>query len=111
MNAESVMRRKKKEGLFYVQDNVRHTDDFLSNGGDRRNWDTPVSYTHLDVYKRQDIQTGEYAISAGASGAIFGVIGALFYVALRNRGRIGNISSRGLAFMVLCSLYLSLIHI
>lgn len=53
-----------------------------------------------------DIQTGEYAISAGASGAIFGVIGALFYVALRNRGRIGNISSRGLAFMVLCSLYL-----
>lgn len=53
-----------------------------------------------------DIQTGEYAISVGASGAIFGVVGALFYVALRNRGRIGKISSRGLAFMVLCSLYL-----
>ena len=32
MNAESVMRRKKKEGLFYVQDNVRHTDDFYLMG-------------------------------------------------------------------------------
>lgn len=53
-----------------------------------------------------DIQTGEYAISAGASGAIFGVVGALLYVAIRNRGRIGRISGRGLAFMVLCSLYL-----
>lgn len=53
-----------------------------------------------------DIQTGEYAISAGASGAVFGVVGALLYVALRNRGRIGRISGRGLAFMVLCSLYL-----
>ena len=34
-------------------------------------------------------------------------IGKWKYLAVyRNRGRIGNISSRGLAFMVLCSLYL-----
>lgn len=52
-----------------------------------------------------DIHVGDYAISAGASGAIFGVIGALLYVAIRNRGRIGDISGRGLVFMVILSLY------
>ena len=52
-----------------------------------------------------DLQTGEYVVSAGASGAIFGVIGALLYVAVRNRGRIGNISGRGILFMVVVSLY------
>ena len=52
-----------------------------------------------------DMRTGEYVVSAGASGAIFGVIGALLYVALRNRGRIGNVSGRGILFMVIISLY------
>lgn len=52
-----------------------------------------------------DIHTGEYAISAGASGAIFGITGALLYVAVRNRGQIGNVTGRGLIFMVALSLY------
>lgn len=52
-----------------------------------------------------DIKTGEYAVSAGASGAIFGVIGALLYIALRNHGRVGNISGKGIIFMIVCSLY------
>ncbi len=52
-----------------------------------------------------DIRTGEYAVSAGASGAVFGLIGALFYVALRNRGRIGDISGRGIIFMIAVMLY------
>ncbi|MGN1377497.1 MAG: rhomboid family intramembrane serine protease [Dorea sp.] len=52
-----------------------------------------------------DIRVGEYAVSAGASGAIFGVIGALLYVAIRNRGRIGDISGKGLVFMIILSLY------
>lgn len=52
-----------------------------------------------------DIRTGEYAVSAGTSGAVFGMIGALLYVALRNRGRIGDISGRGIAFMVIVTLY------
>lgn len=52
-----------------------------------------------------DVQMGEYAVSAGASGAIFGVIGALLYVAIRNRGRIGNVSGRGIIFMIAVSLY------
>lgn len=52
-----------------------------------------------------DIRIGSYAVSAGASGAIFGVIGALLYVAIRNRGRIGTINGRGIIFMIVVSLY------
>lgn len=53
----------------------------------------------------QEVLTADYAISAGASGAIFGIIGALLYIAIRNHGRIGEISGRGLIFMVVISLY------
>lgn len=52
-----------------------------------------------------DISTGEYAVSAGASGAVFGLIGALLYVAVCNRGRIGEISGRGIIFMIFIMLY------
>lgn len=52
-----------------------------------------------------EILTADYSISAGASGAIFGIIGALLYVALRNHGRIGDISGKGLIFMIVISLY------
>lgn len=53
----------------------------------------------------QDIHMEEYAVAAGASGAVFGLIGAMLYIAVRNRGRIGSISGRGLLFMALLSLY------
>lgn len=49
--------------------------------------------------------TNDYAVSAGASGAIFGIIGGLLYIAIRNRGRIGNLTERGLIFMIILSLY------
>lgn len=52
-----------------------------------------------------DVMLESFAVSAGASGAIFGIVGALLYVALRNRGRIGEMSGRGLVFMVILSLY------
>ena len=44
-------------------------------------------------------------ISAGASGAIFGVIGGLLSLAALNKGRLGNLSTRQLMIMVLFSLY------
>ena len=51
------------------------------------------------------IREYELAVSAGASGAIFGVIGGLLYVAIRNRGRLEDLSTRQLALFVACSLY------
>lgn len=48
---------------------------------------------------------GDIIVSAGASGAIFGVIGALFYVVLVNKGRIEDITSRRLGFLILFSVY------
>ena len=52
-----------------------------------------------------DIRIGEYVVSAGASGAVFGLIGALLYVSLCDRGRSGGISGRRLIFMILLMLY------
>lgn len=52
-----------------------------------------------------DVSQGNYAVSAGASGAIFGIVGALLYVAIRNHGRVGEISTRGLVLMAGLSLY------
>lgn len=52
-----------------------------------------------------EMRTGDYAVSAGASGAIFGIIGALLYIAVRNHGRIGTVSGQGLLFMIALTLY------
>lgn len=62
-----------------------------------------VGGTFVSMY--QDIHINEYAVAAGASGAIFGLIGATIYVALRNHGRVGNVSGRGLVFMAAVTLY------
>ena len=51
------------------------------------------------------IQIGKYSVSAGASGAIFGIIGALLYIVIRNRGRVGTLTSKGMLFMIVISLY------
>ena len=45
-------------------------------------------------------------VSAGASGAIFGAVGGLFYVVAANRGQLEDLSSKQLGFMIILSLYL-----
>lgn len=45
-------------------------------------------------------------VSAGASGAIFGVVGGLVYAVLINKGRLEDLSMRQLVVMVALSLYL-----
>ena len=45
------------------------------------------------------------AVGAGASGAIFGVIGGLLYAVMVNRGRLEDLSTRQLAAVILFSLY------
>lgn len=45
------------------------------------------------------------AVGAGASGAIFGVIGGLLYAVAVNRGRLEDLSTRQLVIMIIFSLY------
>lgn len=52
-----------------------------------------------------ELSETEYAVSAGASGAVFGVIGGLFALAVWNRGRIEGLTVRGLLGMLALSLY------
>ena len=44
-------------------------------------------------------------VSAGASGAVFAVIGALIYIVIRNRGYIENFTARQLLILAALSLY------
>jgi rhomboid protease GluP len=44
-------------------------------------------------------------VSAGASGAIFGVVGAMAYIVLLHKGKIKDISTRQIVLFVLLSLY------
>lgn len=52
------------------------------------------------------LQTGNYTVSAGASGAIFGIIGGMLWIVIRNKGQVGTMTSRGLIVMIALSLYL-----
>lgn len=48
---------------------------------------------------------GYAAVSAGASGAIFGVVGGLVYVIAVNHGQLDGLTNRQLGFMILLTLY------
>ena len=52
-----------------------------------------------------DMHTGDYSVSAGASGAIFGVVGGLVYVVAVNHGQLDGLTNRQLGFMIILSLY------
>lgn len=52
-----------------------------------------------------ELGAADYAVSAGASGAVFAVMGAMIYAVLRNRGRVGDLSVRQIAIMAAFSLY------
>lgn len=60
----------------------------------------------LSLY--MNMKANEMVVSAGASGAIFGLMGALLCVVLKNHGRVGRLTNRGLLFMVALSLYFGL---
>ena len=51
------------------------------------------------------VHTGEYAVSAGASGAVFGIIGALVWVVIRNKGKYETLTGKGMLIMVALCLY------
>ncbi len=47
----------------------------------------------------------EYAVAAGASGSIFGIIGALAWILILHKGRYETLTGKGMIMMVLLSLY------
>ena len=49
--------------------------------------------------------TGQYAISAGASGAVYGVIGGFLWLLLFNRGRLEGITAKRLMFSIALMIY------
>ena len=51
-----------------------------------------------------DISRGLYRVSAGASGAIFAVVGAILYILLRHKGQMGTITLRRLLLMIVLTL-------
>ena len=53
----------------------------------------------------QMLQNGENSVSAGASGAIFGIIGALLWIVIVHKGRYETLTGRGLLFMIVIGLY------
>ncbi len=49
--------------------------------------------------------SGSRAVSAGASGAVFGVIGALFAIVIKNRGKYGDLTGGRAVLLVLYSVF------
>lgn len=55
------------------------------------------------------VSNGEYnALAAGASGAIFGVVGALIWIVIRHRGQYQDLTMRGMIFVLALSAYTGL---
>ena len=52
-----------------------------------------------------ELKTQEFSVSAGASGAVFAVMGAMIYVVIRNKGWLGDLSMRQILVMAAFSLY------
>ena len=51
------------------------------------------------------LNNNDYAVSAGASGAIFGMVGALVWIVIANRGFYEGISRQQVIFMVILMIY------
>ena len=56
--------------------------------------------SYIIMLKKQD-----YAVSAGASGAIFGLVGALVWIVIANRGLYEGISKQQIIIMVVLMVY------
>ncbi|MDD3172734.1 MAG: rhomboid family intramembrane serine protease [Herbinix sp.] len=69
---------------------------------------TSISY---NMWKENVILAlGDTTFSIGASGAIFGVVGAILYIVMSNRGRFQQISIKQMVLFVVLSLYSGIIN-
>jgi len=53
----------------------------------------------------QMLRSEEYAVSAGASGAVFGIIGALAWVVIVHKGQYETLTGKGMLVMIALCLY------
>ena len=53
--------------------------------------------------------TGSFAVAAGASGAVFALMGAMLFALIRGRGRVQDLGTRQVVIMVILSLYLGFV--
>ena len=51
-----------------------------------------------------ELDSADFAVSAGASGAVFAVMGAMIYAVIRGRGHIEDLSARQVVIMAAFSL-------
>ena len=59
----------------------------------------------LSLFVSLQGDASNYTVSAGASGAIFAVIGALLYIVIRNHGHLEDLRTRNLLFLIVVTLY------
>jgi rhomboid protease GluP len=52
--------------------------------------------------------SGEYAVAAGASGSVYGIVGALAWILILNKGRYEDLTGKRMIIMVILSLYYGL---
>lgn len=52
-----------------------------------------------------ELHAQNFAVSAGASGAVFAVMGAMIYIVIRNKGWLGDLSMRQILIMAAFALY------
>ena len=52
-----------------------------------------------------DLHTQKYTLSAGASGAVFAIMGGMIYVIIRHRGKVADLTMRQMLVMAAFSLY------
>lgn len=53
----------------------------------------------------QMLVSGDYGVAAGASGAVFGIIGALVWIVIVHKGRYESLTGKGLTIMIVLCLY------
>ena len=58
------------------------------------------------LYAVYEFVTGSFADSIGASGAVFGVIGALLVIVIRHKGRYADITTGRMVFMIVYMMYM-----
>ena len=52
-----------------------------------------------------ELNHGDFAVSAGASGAIFAVMGAILWLVIKNKGKLDDISGRKFVLMIVLSVF------